>query len=563
MKSKASKKPADEDEAKSKKIRSSRSKRRRGHHSRSRSRSPSSSGSDSPPRKRSKKPSKKVVDKKSKKNKVGSTSRRRRRRSPSPSTSPSSSSSSVSKSRSHSRRSRHSSISASERSVSPLPRSHSKDTRKGKGRGRDRDKDRKTRRARWSRSYSSSPASSDSSQSRSRSKSESRKRRVGGTRDYATGDRIVQDYDNYLSSRTERRKSVEDVDRDDEAVAFAMKGIDDYENNVVVERRESSPSKDSGEMGEILSPNDANATDEILPVGGGSPEVEEDLELILRQKALANFRKFKEAAVMPGKTDSNGTGKGVLTESLENTSTKIAEVRSAVIPSQIQGISFGIGHSAGSPELEDSGNGTSPWNQEMSHGDRSPGILEASAPSQQQGRRLELIRPTSRDMSQDGRNGGSVMQRLGNNPASSATVKQRLGSSAGMTSVQSTCRIRSVVSIPVREGLDGSEFTKTPSACENPVPVESSSEVGDHPAEINHLEGTDGDDRETCEASARDSAVFSADKGKSKGGTEDKDGSQFEKRTFSRMHDGETVQVSYKVYIPTTSPRLARRKLQR
>ncbi|XP_020698312.1 pre-mRNA-splicing factor CWC22 homolog [Dendrobium catenatum] len=40
-------------------------------------------------------------------------------------------------------------------------------------------------------------------------------------------------------------------------------------------------------------------------------------------------------------------------------------------------------------------------------------------------------------------------------------------------------------------------------------------------------------------------------------------GSQFEQKTFSRMHDGEMVQVSYKVYIPKKAPALARRKLQR
>ena len=426
--------------------------------------------------------------------------------------------------------------------MSPLPRSHSKGTKKGKGRGRDRDKDQKRRRARRSRSYSTSPASSGSSRSRSRSKS--RKRGVGVPRDDVTRDRIVQDYDNYHAFRTERN-SIEDVDRDEEAVAVARKGIDDFEKNVVLKWRECSPSQDSREIGEILSPKDANATEEILPVDSGSPEVEEDLELILRQKALANFRKFKEAAVMPGNTDSNGIGKGVLTDSLQNTSTKIAEARPAATPSQMLGNSFAVGHPAGSPEFEDFGNSTSPCNQEMSRVDRSPGILKASdtsAQTQQQGGRLELIRPTSRIISQDGRNGGSVMQRLGINLASSATVKQRLGSRAGVIPVQAAHRIRSVVSIPVREGLNGSEFTTTPS--ESPVPVESSSEVRHPPVETNNLEGTNGNDRKTGEASAPDSSVLSTGEGKSEAGTEDKDGSQFEKRTFSRMHDGETVQVS-------------------
>ncbi|VAH46635.1 unnamed protein product [Triticum turgidum subsp. durum] len=292
MKSKSAKKAADEDEAKSKKIRSSRGKRRSVRHSRSRSPSPDGSSSSSPPRKRSKKPTKKIVDKRRKKSK-GSGSRRRRRRSLSPSRSPSGSPSSVS--RSHSRCSHHSisssSASDSERSVSPLPKSHSKDPRKKKGRGRD--KDRKRRRVRRSRSYSSSPARSGSSRSRSRSrsKSKSRKQRADGTRHYASRDR--------------------DVYSEEDAVA------DDYEKNVELKEMESPPSKD------------ANETGEILPVSCESPEVEEDLELILRQKALENFRKFKGAVAMVGKTENNGTGKEVLADSPQNTVTKFPEARSA------------------------------------------------------------------------------------------------------------------------------------------------------------------------------------------------------------------------------------------
>ncbi|KAJ6793843.1 pre-mRNA-splicing factor CWC22-like protein [Iris pallida] len=40
-------------------------------------------------------------------------------------------------------------------------------------------------------------------------------------------------------------------------------------------------------------------------------------------------------------------------------------------------------------------------------------------------------------------------------------------------------------------------------------------------------------------------------------------GSEFEQKTFCRVRDGETVQVKYKVYIPKKTPALARRKLQR
>ncbi|EMS45982.1 hypothetical protein TRIUR3_33701 [Triticum urartu] len=390
------------------------------------------------------------------------------------------------------------------------PLSHSKDPRKKKGRGRD--KDRKRRRLRRSRSYSSSPARSGSSRSRSRSrsKSKSRKRRADGMRHDASRDRVVQDYDNCQDPQNEKR-SVEDVYSDEDAVA------DDYEKNVELKEMESPPSKDAHEPGEIL------------PVNCESPEVEEDLELILRQKALENFRKFKGAMAMVGKTENNGTGKEVLTDSPQNTVTKFPEARSAVAPFQRQGSNLGVGHSTRSPEFEDFENGRSPWKQETTHRDISPGILEAGdtcGPTQQLGSGLEEIRSTSHITSHDGRNGGSVMQRLGSTPASSGIIKQRLGISSVVSPVQARPRVRSVVSIPSREGLDDSTFTTIPTACENPASVESSSES-------------------------------------QAAGTEDKDASQFEKRTFSRMHDGETVQVSYKVYIPATSPRLARRKLQR
>lgn len=48
-----------------------------------------------------------------------------------------------------------------------------------------------------------------------------------------------------------------------------------------------------------------------------------------------------------------------------------------------------------------------------------------------------------------------------------------------------------------------------------------------------------------------------------KAGPQPAGGSQFEQKTFSRMRDGETVEVKYKVYIPKKTPALARRKLQR
>ncbi|KAL6880457.1 hypothetical protein ACP4OV_012022 [Aristida adscensionis] len=554
----------DEDDDKPKKVRSSRSKRR--HTRRSHSSSSSSSGSESPGRKRSKKPPKRPADKRSRRSKAstsggGSSSRRRRRsRSFSPSPSLSSSSSSPSPSRIHSRRSCStcSSSSASERSVSPPPRSRSRDARrKGWGRDRDRGRDRKRKRGRRLESYSSSTASSGSSCSRSRSKGKSRKRRDDGARDKAQ-----LEHDNRRASRSVGNM-IQDVERDEEEDANTKEGEDVhyYKKNEELDKMESPPSKD------------ANETEEIIPAGSRSPTAE-DLELILRQKALENFRKFRQAAVMSGKTHNNGAGKESLTDCPQNAGTKTAEARFAIVtPLQKQGSSLGVRHSAGSHTPEDCGNGAShSLKQESSAGMRrgagSPRrILEVGGTgnlTQQKGVVEEETHSTSQlRSSQDDRNSHSVMQRLVRIPGSSASVNQRLGSSAGVSHVNGTPRVRSVVSIPAREEIDASTYTTSTRPCEISAPVESNSKVGCPLVDINKADGTSEDDRKTIEASASSGSFLSPAEGRSQARIGDREGSQFQKKTFSRMHDGEAVEVSYKVYIPKKTPALARRKLQR
>ncbi|CAD6221736.1 unnamed protein product [Miscanthus lutarioriparius] len=550
MKAKAS--AAAEDGAEPKKIRSSRSKRRRRHHSH-----PSSS-SESPPRKRTKKHSKRVPDKKSKRSKAsGGSSRRRRHRSLSPSRSLSSSSSPSSVARRSC--SSCSSSGASERSVSPPPpRSRSRDVRKKKvrGRGRDRERDRKGRKLRRSASSSSTSASSGSSRSRSRNKSKikSRKRRtVGGTKDGDTRDKMEKDYTNRRSSWSDMNVD-EDVDKEEDKLAIAKEADNDIDRHKKNSELESSPSKNANEMEEIVS------------ASGGNSDAQ-DLELILRQKALENFRKFRAAATMGGKTDNGAAGKEALADdSLKNAGTKVAEAAHF----QSQGSSLEARLSAGSPRSQNFGNGAShSWKQEnsagLSYGAGSPGILEPAetgGSTQLKGRTVESTRLASQFLSPlDARNGRSVMQRLVPPPGSSASVNQRLGSSAGLNHVNGVPRIRSVVSIPNRERLDGSTHTTPPRLSEDSSPVESSDKVGLPLNDTNKAEGTSVENRKTSEDPASNGSVLSPAEDKSQPRIEDKD--SFQKKTFSRMHDGETVEVSYKVYIPKKTPALARRKLQR
>jgi hypothetical protein len=133
------------------------------------------------------------------------------------------------------------------------------------------------------------------------------------------------------------------------------------------------------------------------------------------------------------------------------------------------------------------------------------------------------------------------MQRLVPPPGSSASVNQRLGGSAGLNHVNGAPRIRSVVSIPNRERLDGSTHTTPPRLSEDSSPVESSGKVGLPLNDTNKAEGTNGENRKTSEAPASNGSVLSPAEDRSQARIEDKDG--FQKKTFSRMHDGETVEV--------------------
>ncbi|KAG8081286.1 hypothetical protein GUJ93_ZPchr0007g5769 [Zizania palustris] len=252
--------------------------------------------------------------------------------------------------------------------------------------------------------------------------------------------------------------------------------------------------------------------------------------------------------------------------------TKIAEASSLDELFQRQRSGLAMNRSVGSLILEeDLGNRpTVSCKREssaaMSLEAKSPEILEAgstSSPSEQKGSSREATHSISQNKLPDGRNSCSIVQRWGSVPRSSASAKQSLGSSPGVSYVNGNPRVRSVVSIPTKKGLEGGTSVTPPSVCNNSSPVVSISEVRHPPIETGKVERTNGDERKSGEASTPNVSTLSTSEGKGQPGTEGKDDSQFEKKTFSRMQDGETVQVSYKVYIPKKNPALARKKLQR
>lgn len=357
---------------------------------------------------------------------------------------------------------------------------------------------------------------------------------VGGTKDRATTtrDKMEKGYPDRRSCRSVMNVD-EHVDGDEDRLAIAKvvdNDIDRHKKNLELE---SSPSKN------------ANKTEEKVPASGGNSDAQ-DLELILRQKALENFRKFRAAATMGGKTDSGAAGKEAsIDDSVHNAGMEVADATH----SQSQETSLGARYSAGSPRSQNFGNGANrSWKQDNGAGmscGGSPGLLEPAetgGPTQLKGRAEESTRLASQFLSPlDARNGRSVMQRLAPPPGSSASVNQMLGSSAGLNHVDGAPRVRSVVSIPARERLDGSTHTTPLRPSEDSSPVESSGKVGLPLNDTNKAEGTNGENRKTSEASASDGSVLSPTEDKSQASIEGKD--SFQKKTFSRMHDGETVEV--------------------
>nr|XP_043618729.1 E3 ubiquitin-protein ligase RBBP6 [Erigeron canadensis] len=97
---------------------------------------------------------------------------------------------------------------------------------------------------------------------------------------------------------------------------------------------------------------------------------------------------------------------------------------------------------------------------------------------------------------------------------------------------------------------------------DNKIVNESSKTIAD----TNNSSGGTGTnvDQKSTTALEKPSSASSTKEGTSKEQqNETNDNSQFEKKTMSVMRGGEMVQVSYKVYIPTRAPALARRKLKR
>ncbi|XP_072986878.1 uncharacterized protein [Typha latifolia] len=503
MKTKTLKKRrSDEDRGENKKMKSK--KRRR----RSRRDSSCSSYSDDGSRSRKKISLRK---KKSEKNKI--TSRKARYRSLSSS-------------------SGYSSRSCSTCSYSDRSRSPSRDKKvklRRRGRNKKREKEKKERgRGRSRKRSRRSPSCSiceesgrSSSRGRSRSRSYSaekhkarsdqqRQHKSSSANDAKVEDKIIQAYDDFPSSRN---------DEDYEEGRRANADHEEPEKKTGKEVEDGSPAENINGCGiDLVSEKSETVTNT------DSSEAQ-DLELILRQKALENLKKFRGGPSAIKTPSSDQKDESVRTE-LAKPADGVVEARDTQLlqcnPTttlQRQGSSQGGIHLTG-PRIRS----------------------VVSIPEENENENSIIVRPLK----------ASKIARSIDNYSDIGTTPnhvKKLERPNERTALQRTSAIPDK-SYSAEHGNEN--------ICEADIEVSAEGLASDFAASDNTKNQNVPAVEETTS-----SQVEQVNKNGSVHVAENTTGSQFEQKTFSRMHDGEMVQVSYKVYIPKKSPRLARRQLQR
>ncbi|KAG1347404.1 serine/arginine repetitive matrix protein 2 [Cocos nucifera] len=246
-------------------------------------------------------------------------------------------------------------------------------------------------------------------------------------------------------------------------------------------------------------------------VNAGSSEPE-DLELLLRQKALANFRKFRGGFLAQKNTSGDQKDESIQTELCKDAG-RFDEAKDTIVSSNCK--------STSSLECQASIQGGIPMTQPR-------------------------IRSIVNIPTENG-DGNSIICCQNASESSRPAVDRIVTSAADGQTTPNHLKSK-------EEPLDKLLSGKTLSAKD----IQDKMTVAEPGSSA-----TIGDELKIADGSASGASACLNVKNGNKLAEEDTTGSHFEQKTFSRMHDGEMVQVSYKVYIPNKSPALARRQLQR
>ncbi|XP_038982003.1 arginine/serine-rich coiled-coil protein 2-like isoform X2 [Phoenix dactylifera] len=246
-------------------------------------------------------------------------------------------------------------------------------------------------------------------------------------------------------------------------------------------------------------------------VNAGSSEPE-DLELLLRQKALENFRKFRGGFLEQKGMSGDQKDESIQTEPCKDDG-RFVEAKDTIVSSDCK--------FASSLERQ--------------------GSIQGGIPMTQPRLRSIVNIPTQNA------DGNSIIS------CQNASESSRLAVNSIVTSTTDGQTIPNHLKSK-EEPLDKFSSGKTLSAKD----IQNKKAVVEPGSSA-----TIGDELKIADGSASGASTCLNAKSGNKPVEKDTTGSHFEQKTFSRMHDGEMVQVSYKVYIPKKSPALARRQLQR
>lgn len=399
---------------------------------------------------------------------------------------------------------------------------------------------------------------------------------------------ITYDHDDYPSSRSNdsndglnnmEERPIEDEKRED-AAASNSKAIELIESNKVGEGQHTrnKPGYDVDRVGT----NDTKKEQNDVPGVIVNTANVDDLETVLRQKALENLKTFrsglggfqtnaKSAVIQKDKCD--GAAQSPFSVMPELGQTKIPKV----VGTRMAGEDSA--HSSLNEKIPDGGicdsescsakNNVHPPDQVAIPGSEKVSTFASSSKN-----KPRLITSASRKAL------SNVTTTLKETPASRETNQPKLasgtsiGRSVTLKETPASCEANQAkLSI-------GISFGKSVTLKETPASLEASQEKlvsgikvcknaihGDHT--VTPPRGTDNDDR------ANDSSVsYPAEPSSCLGSAagdinlnesqdEGKEGTQLEQKTMSVMRGGEMVQVNYKVYIPKKTPALARRQLKR
>ncbi|XP_027061323.1 uncharacterized protein [Coffea arabica] len=304
---------------------------------------------------------------------------------------------------------------------------------------------------------------------------------------------------------------------------------------------------DAHDMNEFATRSSAKENGNYTPlVGAGSGG--DDLEAILRQKALQNLNKFRGGHKSNTKPTLDQKNKDDGNVNASSTST--AAVERVVLDSGHTEKVYGIVKQNNDHPADGSGLSGNPKEDGLNSGNPVVGkSVSGTSPFRGRSSGLDMRHQATAS----GASPDKILREIKSEGKTTATVQTT--SVAGNSSFWESS-----------SGLDTPNKTTTSVASPEKFLMETESDRKTELKITQPLSPSVGINKgSACSSATVEPALSATSGGQSLNNQKDeaKDGGQYQQKTMSVMRGGEMVQVNYKVYIPQRAPALARRQLKR